>query len=101
MIVNEPAAEDSDDLAAEPAGIAVADRPETTDTTDAAEAAEAATDPDVEPVAVVEPIATEPVTETATEPEAEATTGARPTSADDFDVEHLVEPEAAKRLRER
>jgi hypothetical protein len=98
MIVDEPAAEESDGLAAEPAGVAVADRPETT-------GAIGETDPDVEPVAVAEPIATEPVsepaTETAPEPQAEAATGARPTAADDFNVEQLVEPEAAERLRER
>jgi hypothetical protein len=95
MIVDEPAAEESDGLAAEPAGVAVADRPETT----------GETDPDVEPVAVAEPTATEPVTEpateTAAEPQAEAATGSRPTAADDFNVEQLIEPEAAERLRER
>jgi hypothetical protein len=86
VTVNEPAAEESEGQTAEPS--AVADPPETTD---------AATDPDVEPVAVAEPIAAEP----ATEPEPEATTGARPTEADDFNVEYLVQPEAAERLRNR
>jgi hypothetical protein len=92
-----------DDRAEESGGLAT----ETAETTETTEPAEAVTDPDVEPVAVAEPIgtepATEPGTETATGAEAvpETATGARPTAGDDLDVEHLVQPEAAERLRDR
>jgi len=99
MIVTESADDESDGVAAEPAAsepVAVEDPPET---------AGPAEEPAVEPVAVAEPVAAEPGTETETEPEvatAEAAeTGARPAAAGEFNVEYLVEPAAAERLRNR
>lgn len=100
VIVDEPAAEETDTFVG-PGAEPVATTGETDDFVG----------PSAEPVAVADPPETTdeadgyvgpgvvPVTET--EPEAEAATGARPTDADDFDVEQLVAPEAAERLRER
>jgi len=95
MIVTESADDESDGVTAEPAAsapVAVEDPPET---------AGPAGEPAVEPVAVAEPVAAAPGSETEAAAAEAAGTGARPAAAGEFTVEYLVDPEAAERLRNR
>lgn len=108
MIVTEPAADENaeDTTEAEP----VEEEPAEEEPAAAAETPEAET-PEAEPVAVV-PVAVDEPGDTAgstaddagtvTEPEAEPVVdGARPTDADEFSIDYLVDPEAAERFRNR
>ncbi|MDN3358084.1 hypothetical protein [Actinomadura sp. DC4] len=97
IIVEDETADETSDTAEEAAD----DEAEPVAVTDPPEAVDEAADTGVEEPVIL-PVADGSATETATETETEAaSTGARPTAGDDFDVEQLVDAEAAGRLRDR